>query len=176
MVSLDELDARPIVKGKAFPPCEFGSTNQISFNRQGFMVTADIFTGQPSDKILFSGTIDQHIKKMKNIPPCSVTDKGYRSLANKKLAKKIKHTFFGKSEDVEDKQQSFCRSARSATEGFIAVAKNLRGMRKSLYKGIEGDRIWMALVQTAYNLKKFYALYRDELLGEVTLQKLGFIA
>ncbi|MBF0235232.1 MAG: hypothetical protein HQK65_19690 [Desulfamplus sp.] len=52
LVSLDELDARPIKKGKAFPDCEFGTTNQMSFNRQGFMVTAEIFIGNPSAKTL----------------------------------------------------------------------------------------------------------------------------
>ena len=120
--------------------------------------------------------MEQYIKKMKGIPPYSVADKGYRSKKNMTMAKAIGHAFFGKSSDVDEEQQSFCRSARSATEGFIAVAKNLRGMRKSLYKRIDGDKIWTALAQTAYNLKKFYALYRDELLSELTLQKLGFIA
>ena len=35
LVSLDEIDARPIKKGKTFPACEFGSTVQMTFNRQG---------------------------------------------------------------------------------------------------------------------------------------------
>lgn len=175
LVSLDELDARPIVKGKAFPRCEFGTTNQMSFNRQGFMVTAEVFIGQPSDKTLYSGTLKQYIRKMKGKPPCSVTDKGYRSRHNRKLSQKLSYSFFGRSNDVPEEKQGYCRSARSATEGFIAVAKNLRGMGKSLYRGINGDRIWTALGQTAFNLKKFCQLYYDEILTEVTLQKLGFI-
>ena len=52
LVSLDDLDARPIQKGKNFPKTEFGTTLQLSFNRQGFMITAENFIGQPNDKTL----------------------------------------------------------------------------------------------------------------------------
>jgi hypothetical protein len=46
IVSLDEVDARPIKKGKSYPTCEFGTTLQMSFNRQGFMITTENFIGQ----------------------------------------------------------------------------------------------------------------------------------
>lgn len=147
----------------------------MSFNRQGFMVTTEIFIGQPSDKILYPGTLKSYIQKMKGKPPCSITDLGFRSQKNFKLAQDIKYTFFGKLEDVPEEMKGFCKSARSATEGFIAVAKNLRGMGKSLYRGYKGDQVWSALAQTAYNLKKFLQLYNDEMLEEDTLQELGFI-
>ena len=64
------------------------------------------------------------------------------------------------------------RSARSATEGFIAVAKNLRGFGKSIYRGVVGATIWSRLNQCAYNLKKVLQLYRNEDLSEATLMKL----
>ncbi|MBF0235233.1 MAG: hypothetical protein HQK65_19695 [Desulfamplus sp.] len=115
------------------------------------------------------------MEKMKTMLPCSVTDRGYRSQQNIKTAKNLKHAFFGKMDDVDEAMREFCKVARSATEGFIAVAKNLRGMGKSLYRGIKDDQIWIALGQTAYNLKKFVQLYRDEQLGDDTLQYLGFI-
>ncbi len=55
MVSLDELDARPIKKGKRHPRCEFGSTNQMTFNRQGFMITLETLIGKPDKKKLAGG-------------------------------------------------------------------------------------------------------------------------
>jgi hypothetical protein len=64
--------------------------------------------------------------------------------------------------------QAACLSARSATEGFIAVAKNLRGFGQSLYRGLEGATRWTLLNQCAYNLKKFLQLYDNELLSEQT--------
>ena len=72
--------------------------------------------------------------------------------------------------------RDFCRRARSATEGFIAVAQNLRGFGRSLYRGFSGDRIWTLLCQTAYNLKKLVQLYLSEKIEEESLVKLGLLA
>ena len=173
IVSLDELDARPIKKGKAHPVCEFGATNQMSFNRQGFMITLETLIGHPNDKTLYPGTLALYRQRMRGDPPCSVTDCAFRSQDNFKAAKDIETVFLGKSGDVPEEKQAYCKSARSATEGFIAVAKSIRGFKKSRYKGIEGDRIWSLLCQTAYNLLKFLQLYHDEMLEEKTLGKLG---
>jgi len=68
--------------------------------------------------------------------------------------------------------QEVCRKARSATEGFIAVAKHLRGFARSLYRGLHGAIVWTRLGQCAYNLHKFLQLYRAEALKESTLIKL----
>jgi Transposase DDE domain len=78
----------------------------------------------------------------------------------------------GKSSDVNEAHQAACRSARSDTEGFIAVAKNLRGFGQSLYRGLVGATLWSRLNQCAYNLKKFLQLYPNEALSEATLMKL----
>ena len=89
-------------------------------------------------------------------PDGAVTDLGYRSAKNRKLHHDdINYVFMGQSSDVDEAYQAACRSARSATEGFIAVAKNLRGLAQSLYRGLAGATIWSRLNQCAYNLKKF---------------------
>lgn len=175
IVSLDEPDARPIQKGKKHPKCEFGSTLELSFNRQGFMVTMENFIGKPNDTTLWPTTTELFEKKMKGTPEHSIGDQGYRSKTNQEIPKDSLHIFLGKSTDVDEEQQDYCRKARSATEGFIAVAKSLRGFGKSLYRGIEGDRIWSLLCQVAYNLKKFFQLYKDEKISEKSLMKLGLL-
>lgn len=172
IVSLDEPDARPIKKGKQHPRCEFGSTVQFSFNRQGFMVTMENFIGKPNDTTLWSTTAKLFEKKMKATPEYAIGDQGYRSQINQQIPIGASHIFLGKSQDVNEEQQDYCRKARSATEGFIAVAKNLRGFGKSLYRGFEGDRIWSILCQVAYNLKKFIQLYKDEKISEKSLMRL----
>ena len=173
LVSLDELDARPIKKGKTYPVCEFGTTCQMSFNRQGFMITLDILLGHPNDVTLYPTTLDTYRKRMKGDPTCAVTDCAYRSGDNFKISESINTVFLGRSNDVSEEKRAYCFSARSATEGFIAVAKSLRGFKKSRYRGLEGDRIWALLCQCAYNLRKFLQLYRDEALDENTLCNLG---
>ncbi len=174
IVSLDEVDARPIKKGKTFPSCEFGTTLQMSFNRQGFMITTENFIGNPGDATLYGGTMGLFQKRMGNHPDTVVTDLGFRSRDNRKnTPETISNVFLGRSHDVDEDQRDFCRKARSATEGFIAIAKNLRGFGRSLYRRLHGDRIWTLLCQTAYNLKKFLQLYRDEELENNCLVVLG---
>lgn len=173
LVSLDDLDARPIKKGKSHPSTEFGTTLQMTFNRQGFMITTDNFIGQPNDTTLYGPTLERFRKRMQAYPGTAVTDLGFRSANNLKLnAQQIDHVFMGRSSDVEEPQQEACRQARSATEGFIAVAKHLRGFARSLYRGLQGAILWTRLNQCAYNLQKFLQLYRAEALEESTLIKL----
>jgi hypothetical protein len=111
---------------------------------------------------------------MGDAPDTVVTDLGFRSRDNlKNTPKSICNVFLGRSSDVDESQQDFCHKARSATEGFIAVAKNLRGFGRSLYHRLNGDRIWTLLCQTAYNLRKFLQLYRKEKLENNSLAVLG---
>ena len=174
IVSLDEVDARPIKKGKTFPSCEFGTTLQMSFNRQGFMITTENIIGNPSDKTLYGNTLGLFQKRIGDDPDTVITDLGFRSRDNRKnTPESISNVFLGRSSDVDEGQRDFCCKARSATEGFIAVAKNLRGFGRSLYHRLHGDRIWTLLCQTAYNLKKFLQLYRDKELEKNSLVTLG---
>ncbi len=173
LVSLDDLDARPIQKGKSHPKTEFGTTLELTFNRQGFMITTENFIGQPNEKTLYPATLERFRKRMAAYPGGAVTDLGYRSTKNRKLNHEdIDYVVMGKSSDVAETHREACRSARAATEGFIAVAKNLRGFGRSLYRGLVGATLWSRLNQCAYNLKKFLQLYRNEALSEKTLLKL----
>jgi len=173
IVSLDEPDARPIKKGKKHPDCEFGTTMQMAFNREGFMITIENFIGSPNDKTLFPRTFALFEKRMKEKPETVVTDLGYRSKINFKVAEDSSNVFLGRSNDVSEEKRDFCQKARSATEGFIAVAKNIRGFGRSLYRGLKGDRIWSLLCQTAYNLKKFVQLLQEEKIEEEKLINIG---
>ena len=104
-----------------------------------------------------------------------ITIENLRSSTNFEAAQEINNVFLGRSEDVSEEKQDFCCKARSATEGFIAVAKSLRGFGRSLYRGFKGDRIWSLLCQTAFNLKKFIQLWMEEKIEEKNLVKLGLL-
>jgi hypothetical protein len=170
VVSLDDLDARPIKKGKSSPSTECGTTLQMTFNGQGFMITTDNCIGQPNDKTLYGPTLERFRERMQAYPGTAVTDLGFRSAKNlTRNAQEIGHVFMGRSADVDEAHQEACRKARSATEGFIAVAKHLRGFGRSLYRGLHGATLWTRLCQCAYNVKKFLQLYRAEALEESTL-------
>ncbi len=173
LVSLDDLDARPIKKGKSHPRTACGPTLQMTFNRQGLMITTDNFMGQPNATTLSGPTLERFRQRMQASPGTAVTALGFRSANNlKRNAQQIDHVCMGRSSDVEEPQQEACRQARSATEGFLAVAKHLRGFARSLSRGLQGAILWTRLSQCADNLQKFLQLYRAEALEESTLIKL----
>ena len=147
----------------------------MSFTREGFLVTVHNFIGKPDDSTLFPDTLAKFTARMRETPDAVVTDLGSRSAANFTAAKEIPHVFLGRTADVAEAQQERCHKARSATEGFIAVAKHLRGFGRSLYHGIDGDRIWSSLCQTVYNLKKFIQLLTAEHVSEASLESLGLL-
>ena len=72
--SLDDLDARPLQKGKRHPKTEFGTLLQLSFNRQGFMITAETCIGKPDDKKLYGPTLERFRERMTVSPSGAVTD------------------------------------------------------------------------------------------------------
>ena len=149
----------------------------MSFNRQGFMITTENFIGNPGDNTLYGNTLQLYEQRMETYPDTVVTDLGFRSKDNfKSTPKEIESVFLGNSNDVLEGQKDFCRRTRSATEGLIAVAKNLRGFGKSLYRRFYGDKIWTLLCQTAYNLRKFLQLYQNRELEPKTLMHLGLLA
>jgi len=74
LVSLDDLDARPIQKGKSHPKTEFGTTLQMTFNRQGVMITTENFIGQSNEKTLYAPTLERFRKRMGTYPDSAVTD------------------------------------------------------------------------------------------------------
>lgn len=173
VVSLDALDARPIKKGKSSPSTEWGTTLQMTFNRQGFLIPTDNFRGQPNATTLYGPTLERFRERMHTYPGTAVTARGFRSAKNlKRNAHEIAHVFMGRSADVEEAHPEACRKARAATEGFIAVATHRRGFGRSLSRGLHGATLWTRLSQCAYNLKKFLQLYRAEALEDSTLRKL----
>ncbi len=137
------------------------------------MITTENFIGQPNEKTLYPSTLERFRKRMGTYPGGAVTDLGVRSAKNRKLKNEdMDYVFMGKSSDVDEAHKEVCLKARSATEGFIAVAKNLRGFGRSLYRGLKGATLWTRLSQCAYNFKKFLQIYRNESLEDSPLVKL----
>lgn len=177
LVSLDDIDARPIKKGKKHPSCEFGTTVQLVFNRQGFLMLSQTLLGNPGDSPSYQPCLEQLAQRTGKMPRVSVTDEGYRSADNLRFKPEgLEHRFLGRSADVDEEQRAFCRSARSATEGFVSTLKHLRGMSKSLYRNLSGHRQWTLLCQIAYNLKKFWLLFEADELPQAVLEKLALHA
>jgi IS5 family transposase len=91
IISLDEVDARPIKKGKR--STEFGSSIQMSFNRDGFMITNDICIGQANDKAAYLPILRIFVQRMRDYPDTAVTDKMYRTKKTSKTRRNRSKTF-----------------------------------------------------------------------------------
>ena len=144
IVSFDESDARPIKKGKKHPDCEFGSTLQLSFNRQGFMVTTENFIGKPNDKTLWPETARLFEKKMKGAPEYAIGDKGYRSRVNQNIPKAPQISSSAKVRMLTRKNRTIAekpglqRKALSQLQKIFAVLvsasiRKLRGTESGLF-------------------------------------------
>jgi hypothetical protein len=176
IVSLDALEARPITKGKSHPSCEFGTTIHMTCTRQGCRITTENVMGQPNDTTLYAGTRALFRQRMGVYPDTAITDLGYRRRENRThTPTAVNHVCMGRSDAVSPDRPDFCRHARSATAGFMAVANNRRGFGCSLYRGLTGDRIWTRLCQAAYNLQKFLQRYQEEAIAEKSVVTLGFL-
>lgn len=173
LVSLDDLDARPIKQGKSHPSTAWGTTLQMPFNRQGFLMTTDNFLGQPNDPPLSGPPLQRFRERLHAYPGTAVTALGLRSANNlKRNAPHLDHVFMGRRLDGDEAQHEACRKARFATEGFLAVATHRRGFARRLSRGLPGAILWTRLGQCASNVKKFLQLYRAEALEESTRIKL----
>ncbi len=95
------------------------------------MITMENFIGKPDDRTLWPGTSEIFIKRMGGAPGSAIGDQGCRSRANLSIPKETEHIFLGRSSDVTEDIKDSCRKVRSATEGFIAIAKNLRASAKA---------------------------------------------
>ena len=103
IVSLDETDARPIKKGESHPKCEFGTTLQMTFKREGFLITVENFIGKPNDTKFFPKTFELFMKRMRQHPVTVVGDLGFRSGADFKITEEIGNVSLERSEYIEDK-------------------------------------------------------------------------
>ncbi len=137
------------------------------------MITTENFIGKPDDRTLYGATLERYRKRTSAYPQGAVTDSGYRRAKTLKLHHEdLDYVFRGNSSDVDTTYKEAALKARSATEGFIAVAKTWRGVGRSLYRGLQGATLWTLLNQCAYNLKKVLQLYRTEVLSEATVMAL----
>ena len=132
IVSLDETAARPIKKGESHPKCEFGTTLQMTFNREGFLITVENFIGKPNDTKFFPKTFELFMKRMRQHPVTVVGDLGFRSGADFKITEEIGNVSLERSEYIEDKFNG---------ESYIIFLRNWEKIKSTiLFEKLDADR------------------------------------
>src|SRR6266568_3897951 len=77
MVSLHDLDARPIAKGRLGRPVEFGYKAQIVDNEDGVILDHTVEMGNPPDAPMLAPAIERITRRTGKVPRAVTADRGY---------------------------------------------------------------------------------------------------
>ena len=160
IVSMHDIDARPIVKGKANKPCEFGQEVQIQEDEH-FITNWEI-NNKSNDTKFFTKAIDKHQEMFGKPPDTVATDRGYWSPDNKEYAKEagVKNISIPKKGRLNDQEKEFqntkafkrAQCFRAGGEAKISLLKRVYALGKCQYKGNLGMRRWVGGGILACNL------------------------
>lgn len=162
MISLSDIDARPIRRGKPQKMTEFGYKAAIADTPEGF-VLAQVYQGNPiDDQTLEAAVAAAQAVGMKIR---SVTaDRGFgdvvgdqalvrRGITDKVIPRK------GRAEPIERTRNWRRRYRwRAGSEGRISCLKREYGLRRSRLKGRQGAGVWIGFGVLAHNLDRMVAL------------------
>jgi transposase, IS5 family len=168
VVSLHDVDARPIRKGRLGKPVEFGYKAQIVDNADGVILDHTIEGGNPADAPQLAPAI-QRITRRAGRPPRAVTaDRGYglasverdlhelgvRSVAIPRMSQP------GAARREFEHRRAFRDKVkwRTGSEGRINHLKRSYGWNRTELTGINGARTWCGHGVFAHNLVKISTL------------------
>ena len=161
IVSLADPDARPIRKGKAGKPTEFGYVAQICEltpstkpGSRGLITPAASAPGNPGENTLLPDTVAQ-IEALGLAPKEFALDGGFGHLkSDSQLAAIEPERVFvsGRREPSSPRSKRRLRRYRTGVEGRISHLKRGYGLKRSRLKGDQGQRIWTGWGILAYNL------------------------
>jgi IS5 family transposase len=162
IVSVFEPHTEIIRKGKASKPTEFGKMVQLQEAENQIITHYDVFDQRPSDRELLVGAVAQHQKKLGRVPRLVTADAGYYSQAQERAVEELGVKWVAvpnrntRSPERKKREKSrWFRKAqrwRTGCEGRISVTKRRHGLKRCLYRGVEGMKRWVGLGVLADNL------------------------
>lgn len=162
VISLCDVDARPIRRGKPQKPTEFGYKVSIADTAEGLVVAHQVYAGNPAD----ADTLQVALAAAKAVGMRVKTvfaDRGYgdqvadQALAAEGIEDKVIPRR-GRAAPVEStpawrKRYRF----RCGCEGRISHLKRRHGLGRTRLKGYAGARIWAGYGVLAHNLDRMAA-------------------
>jgi transposase, IS5 family len=168
LVSLHDVDARPIRKGRLGKPVEFGFKAQIVDNADGVILDHTVEMGNPPDAPQLAPAIERITTRTGHTPRAVTADRGYgqasvehdlhqlgvRSVAIPRASKpSAARREFEHRRAFRDKVKW-----RTGSEGRINHIKRSYGWSRTELTGIHGARTWCGHGVFAHNLVKIGAL------------------
>jgi IS5 family transposase len=163
MISLSDPDARPIRRGKPQQPTEFGYKVSIADTPEGFVVSHQVYTGNPADAQTLEAAIGGAQDIGMNVTSV-FADRGYGDAVgdNALAARGITDSVIPRKGKAHPKQHTRAWRRRyrwrAGAEGRISALKRGYGLRRMRLKGYRGARIWTGFGVLTSNIDRFVAL------------------
>lgn len=162
IVSLFEPHSEIIRKGKASKPTEFGKLVQFSEAENQIVTQYQVFDERPSDRHLLTDAVQEQMRRLGRVPRLVTADAGYYAQTHEKALKEIGvvRVSVPNRNTTSVERQKFekgrwfkkAQAWRTGCEGRISVLKRRHGLRRCLYRGLEGMKRWVGLGVLADNL------------------------
>ena len=154
LYALHAPEAECIGKGKARRPYEFGVKVSLAVtHKQGLMVGARSFPGNPYDGHLLAAQLEQTATLLQDIgvkPATAIVDLGFRGVDQEVAPVQVIHR--GKHKTLTDTQRRWLKR-RQAIEPAIGHTKHDNGMDRCWLKGSEGDALHAVLCAAGFNIR-----------------------
>jgi len=164
VISLDDPDARPIVKGKLGKRTEFGYKVQIEEIEHGIVSGYKVYKGNPSDRELVEDAVVRHTRVLGKAPKEISADRGYYKSTTdanlKALGVQIvcipKIGRKSKEREAVENTTTFKRlkSWRAGSEARISCLKRRFGMNRTQMRKHSGAGIWTGYGVFTHNLRQ----------------------
>jgi transposase, IS5 family len=168
LVSLHDVDARPIRKGRLGKPVEFGYKAQIVDNVDGVVLDHNVEIGNPADAPQLAPAIERITRRTGRTPRAVTADRGYgeASVARDLHELGVRHVSIPrKSKPSAARRELEHRRAfrekikwRTGSEGRINHIKRSYGWNSAELTSIHGARTWCGHGVFAHNLVKIGTL------------------
>jgi len=153
LVSLFDVTARPIKRGKSRAETEFGRKIFIGETDHGIITTYEVLDENPADVTVLKAGIKGHRRLFRKRLKAVAGDRGFYSQANEDWlkgsgVKQVSIPARGKisrERRIYQKQSWFKRLQRfrAGCEARISLLKRKFGLRRSLMRGNTGTEIWV---------------------------------
>ncbi len=162
LVSLFDVDARPIKRGKSRMDTEFGRKVLLGETDHGIISTYDVLEENPADAVLLKPAVKGHRRLFRKRLKAVAGDRGFYSQANEDWLKDsgVKQVSISKRGKTSRERRAYQKQSwfkrlqrfRAGIEARISLLKRKFGLKRSRMRGSPGVNIWVGQGILAYNL------------------------
>jgi len=162
LVSLFDVSARPIKRGKARTDTEFGRKVLLGETDHGIITTYDVLEENPADTTLLKPAVKGHRRLFRKRLKAVAGDRGLYSQGNEDWLKSsgVKQVSIPKRGKIGAERRSYQKQSwfkrlqqfRAGIEARISLLKRKFGLRRSRLRGGPGAGIWVGQGIFAHNL------------------------